>query len=233
MRRWSAVGATAWSIGAAVGLAAGAAVVVPVQDWQESREAADIERRAAVFGHEDDVPPPGDAVRSLVEQDTLLALDPLLADRITEEERLRTEEILAGSPVPARIAYLRYPDTSDDGYTANGALPQWSTAVDEEGHYVVLWDSGSHDSGALGLEPHYLDDRTKGQPGPALERIASEMATWAAEPLPTEPAEPGRSDYWSGVGGGIAAGALMGAFGVVPVFLVLRWYVGSRRRKVA
>lgn len=229
----SAVRAAGWFVAPVVGLAAGAVVVLPVQDWQESREASDIERRAAAFGHEDDVPPPGDAIRSLVEQDTRLAVDPLLADRITEEERQTVEEVLAASPVPARIAYLSYPDTSDAGYTANGALPQWSTAVGEEGHYVVLWDSGFHDSGALGLEPHYLDDRTQGQPGPALERIAAEMATWVAEPLPTEPTEPNDSDYWGGVGGGIAAGALMGAFGVVPVFLLLRWYVGSRRRKVA
>lgn len=221
-----------WLIGAVVGVAVGSGAAVVVQDWQEDREAADVARRAELFGRQDVVPPPGDAVRALVEQDTFVAVDPLLADRLPEEDRARAEEILAGSSVPARIAYLSYPDSSDAGYTTGGAAAQWRETVGEEGHYVVLWDTGSTEVGAVGLEDHYVDTRTEGQPGPALVRLAEEMATWEAEPLPTEPAAPNDFDYWGGTGGGIAAGALMGAFGVVPLFLLLRWYVGSRRRKV-
>lgn len=221
-----------WVIGAVVGVAVGSGAAVVVQDWQEEREAADVERRAEVFGQVDEVPPPGDAVRALVEQESFVAVDPLLADRIPEEDRAQAEEILAGAPVPARIAYLSYPDSNDVGYTPTGAAAQWREAVGERGFYVVLWDSGYTESGAVDLTDPFVDTSTEGQPGPALVRLAEEMVTWEASPLPTEPAEPNDSDYWGGLGGGIFAGMLMGAFGVVPAFLLLRWFVGSRRRKV-
>lgn len=220
-----------WVIGAVVGVAVGSGAAVVVQDWQEDREAADIERRAEVFGQVDEVPPPGDAVRALVEQDALVAVDPLLAERIPEDDRARAEEILAASPVPARIAYLRYPGVND-GYTNTGGAAQWRAAVGEEGHYVILWDNGNTEAGAVGLEDEFVGTRTDGQPGPALVRLAEEMATWEVEPLATEPDEPSDFDYWGGTGGGIAAAGLMGAIGVAPAFLLLRWFVGSRRRKV-
>ncbi|GAA5124354.1 hypothetical protein GCM10023339_45700 [Alloalcanivorax gelatiniphagus] len=225
------VRAAGWLVGAVVGIGAGTALAFVVQDWQEAREASDVQRRAAVFHSEDVVPPPGDTIAALVEQDALVAVDPLLADRVPEADRQRAESILEDSPVPARIAYLPYPKRPEVGYTASGAAAQWSTAIGEEGHYIVLWDSGYHDSVAVGLEEHYVDTRTEGQPGPALVRLAAEMSTWEAVPLPTEPEEPSDFDYWEGVGGGIAAGALLGTFVVAPVFLLLRWFVGTRRRK--
>ncbi|MCY7400549.1 MAG: hypothetical protein LH477_06275 [Nocardioides sp.] len=232
MSRRGPVRTAGWVIGAVVGIVTGTVLAVAVQGWQESREDADVASRAEVFGRQDVVPPPGDAVRALVAQDTRVAVDPLLADRLPEEDRARAEEILAGSPVPARIAYLSYPDSNEVGYTTTGAAAQWQTAVGEEGHYVVLWDNGSTQVCAVGLEAPYVDTRTQGQPGPALVRLAEEMTTWEAEPLATEPDAPSDSDYWGGTGGGIAAGGLMGAFGVVPLFLLLRWYVGTRRREV-
>jgi hypothetical protein len=220
-----------WTIGAVVGVVTGVLLGTATQSWQESREARDIERRAEEFARTDVVPPPGDAVRALLEQDSRVAVDPLLADRVPEEDVRRATSILEDSPVPARIAYLAYPGTSKDGYTTGGAPVQWSTGVGEEGHYVVLWDNGSNDTAAVGLEPPYLEARTDGQPGPALVRIAAEMSTWEAEPRPTEPAAPSDFDYW-GEGGGIAAALLLGTLVVLPVFALLRWYVGSRRRKV-
>jgi hypothetical protein len=225
--------AAGWVIGAVVGVASGTALAFGVQDWQEAREAADVQRRAEVFYREDVVPPPGDLIRSLIEQDALVAVDPLLADRVPEDDRQRAESILEDSPVPARIAYLPYPERSEVGYTATGAAVQWSHAIGEEGHYVVLWDTGYHDSVAVGIKEEYVDARTEGQPGPALVRLAAEMSTWEAVPLPTEPDEPRDFDYWDGVGGGIAAGLLLGAIVVAPVFLLLRWFVGTRRRKAA
>lgn len=224
---------TGWAVGAVIGIVVGIAVALSVQGWQESREASDIERRADAFVQEDVVPAPVDAIRELLAQDSRVVVDPLLEGQVSAEDRQRAEELLAASPVPARIAYLSYPDDIDAGYTANGAGPQWWTGVGEEGHYVVLWDNGTTAVGAVGIEPDHLMDRTTGQPGPALERIAEEMATWEAVTLPTEPDEPGDFDYWSGVGGGLAATLLFGGLGVVPVFLLLRWYVGTRRRKVA
>lgn len=220
-----------WSVGAVVGVVAGVLLGTATQGWQESREAADVERRAEVFGRADEVPPPGDAVRALLAQDSRVVVDPLLVDRLPEDDVRRAEAILADSPVPARIAYLAHPDASHAGYTTSGAAVQWSTGVGEEGHYVVLWDNGGSESAAVGLEPPYVQARTDGQPGPALVRIAAEMAAWEAEPLPTEPDEPGDFDYWGGAAGGIGAAALFGTFVVLPLFALLRWYVGSRRRK--
>ncbi|WP_426241542.1 hypothetical protein [Nocardioides sp. LHG3406-4] len=225
-RSWRARG---WWIGGAVGLLAGTGAAVLVLDHQESREAADTARRAEVFGRREVVPPPGDAVRALVEQDTLVAVDPLLAGRVPEADRAQAEAILARSPVPSRIAFLRYPRGVYEGYTNTGAAAQWHEAVGERGYYVVLWDSGSTESGAVGLEDPFVGTRTQGQPGPALVRLAEEMVTWEAQPLPTRPDAPSSQDYWGGIGGGIAAALLMGAFGVLPLFLLLRWYVGSRR----
>lgn len=222
-----------WTAGVVVGAVVGVLLATTLQDWQEGREARDIERRAEVFGRTDEVPAPGDAVRELLAQDSLVAIDPLIADRLPEDDVRRAEAILADASVPARIAYLAYPDTSDEGYTSSGAATQWSTGVGEEGHYVVLWDNGRTESVAVGLGSPYVETRTDGQPGPALVRIAAEMAAWEAEPLPTAPAEPSDSDYWGGVGGGIGAAVLFGGFVVLPLFALLRWYVGSRRRKVA
>ena len=222
-----------WWIGGLVGVVAGSALAVVVQDWQEAREASDVAARAEVFHREDTVPPPVDAIRSLLAQNSLVAVDPLLVDRVSEDDVARAEAILADAPVPARIAYLAYPRTGDVGYTPTGAAAQWSTAVGEVGHYVVLWDDGGTEPTAVGLEEHYVDARTQGQPGPALVRLAAEMAAWEAVPLRAEPDEASDQDYWGGAGGGLAAAGVMGALGVVPAFLVLRWYVGTRRRKAA
>lgn len=222
-----------WAIGAVVGVVTGVLFGVSTQSWQEAREERDIELRAEEFARTDVVPPPGDAVRALVEQDSPVAVDPLLIDRVPEDDLRRAEAILEDASVPSRIAYLTYPDTNDAGYTPSGATVRWSTAVGEEGHYVVLWDNGSSSTAAVGLEEPFVETRTDGQPGPALVRIAAEMAAWEAEPLPTAPAEPTGYDYYEGVGGGITAALLYGAFGVVPAFLLLRWFVGSRRREVA
>ena len=221
-----------WWIGAVTGLVAGPVIGFSCQAWQESREASDVDARRAADAYQVDVPAPADAIRQLLAQDSAVVVDPLLEDRLPEEDRQRAEEVLAGSPVPARIAYLSYPSTSDAGYTPSGAGPQWWIGVGEEGHYVVLWDNGSTDTGAVGLEPELVEVRTEGQPGPALVRIAEEMTTWEAVPAADEPYQPSDFDYWGGVGGGIAAASLFGVFLVLPAFLVLRWFVGTRRRKV-
>lgn len=225
---WRAGG---WVIGAVVGIGAGVGAAAVTQAWQESREASDLERRAEVFERRDVVPAPVDAVRDLLEQDSLVAVDPLLADRVPAADAARAEAILAGSSVPARIAYLTHPDGVEAGYTPSGAGGMWAAAVGEQGHYVVLWQSGFHESTALGLEDHYVSTRTKGQPGPALVRLAEEMVTWEAEPLALKTDDLDQEDYWGGVGGGFMAAVLFAGLGVLPLFFLLRWYVASRRRK--
>lgn len=187
-----------WAIGAVVGIAAGIALGLGTQSWQESREASDIAARAAVFAHQDDVPGPVDTVQDLLDQETRVVVDPMLADRLPADDLSRAEEVLAGARVSARIAYLAYPDTNEVGYTTSGVGPQWWTGVGETGHYVVLWDNGNTVTGAVGLDEPYVESRTEGQPGPALVRLAQEMATWEADPLPTEPAPPDDFDEWGG-----------------------------------
>lgn len=222
-----------WTIGAVVGIAAGVALGLGTQAWQESREASDVAARAAVFGHQDDVPGPVDTVQDLLDQDTRVVVDPMLADRLPADDLARAEQVLAGARVPARIAYLAYPDGNDVGYTTSGVGPQWWTGVGETGHYVVLWDNGNTVTGAVGLDEPYVESRTEGQPGPALVRLAQEMATWEADPLATEPAPPNDFDEWGGPWGGLGFAVLIGGLLVLPAFLVLRWWVGTRRQKVA
>ena len=222
-----------WVIGAVVGVLAGTALGIGTQSWQEAREKDDIAARAAVSGRTDVVPGPVDTVRDLLAQDGRVVLDPMLTGRIAADDLARAEEVLAGARVPARIAYLPYPDGNDVGYTPSGVGPQWWTAVGEEGHYVVLWDTGGTVSGAVGLGEHAVDSRTDGQPGPALVRLAEEMATWEADPLATEPEPVDDTDGWGGTWGGVAAAVLFGGCVVLPAFAALRWWVGTRRRKAA
>ena len=75
-----------WSVGAVVGVVAGVLLGIATHDWQEAREARDVELRAEEFARTEVVPPPGDAVRALVEQDALVAVDPLLVDRVPEDD---------------------------------------------------------------------------------------------------------------------------------------------------
>lgn len=219
-----------WWIGAILGVAGGISGGLWVQDAQEAREAEDVDRRARVFHSPvEQAPPPNDTVRELLAQDGRVVVDPLLADRVSEADLAEAEEALESAEVPGRLAFVRYPVTLDEGYTNTGLLGMWVEASGEEGHYVVLFDNGGTQVGALGLEEPFLDARSQGQPGPALVRIAEEMATWEAEPLPDEPDPPSDQDYWGGIGGGIGALVLFGGFGVVPAFLLLRWWVGRRR----
>lgn len=234
MRRPSARAVTGWVIGAVVGLAAGVTADHQAQSWQEARQDADMAARTADFERPPEtIPGPVDVVRALLEQDGLVVVDPLLAERIPEEDLQRAEAILADSPVPARIAYVTNAFGSDDGYNDGGLGPQWWSRVGEEGHYAVLFDNGSTDPGAVGLEPHYVDANTKGQPGPALVRLAEDMATWEAQALPTEPDPEIGDEEWGGVAGGLTMATFFGVFVVVPLFLGLRWLVVSRRRRDA
>lgn len=220
-----------WWVGTVVGVVAGTGLAVGVQGWQEDREASDVELSRSADAADSGVPEPVEAIRDLLDQDSLVVVDPLLEDRVPAEDRQRAEEILATSPVPAHLAFLSYP-RDEAGYTPTGAGPQWWTHVGEDGHYVILWDNGNTDTGAIGMEPEYVSERTQGQPGPALVRIAGEMTTWEAVPV-DDADDPGESDYWGGTWGGIGAAALFGTFVVVPLFLLLRWVVGLRRRKVS
>lgn len=218
-----------WVIGAVAGIALGVLAGLGTQAWQEDRQAADLAQRDRVLGEGKDVPPPVDAVRALLEQsESRVAVDPRLADRVDETQLAQAREALAGATPPRHLAYLRYPDSLDEGYTNSGAAAQWAAAIGETGHYVVVYDNGSKQVASIGLEDEYLDANTRGQPGPALVRAAEELATWPATPE-QPPRGPSENDYWGGIAGGIGAGVLFGALGVLPLFALVRWLVGRPR----
>ncbi len=227
--RWRSSG---WVIGIVVGLLAGTGVALATQSWQEQREAEDIAARAAVFEAEQGemVPAPGDTVRALLSQQSPVVIDPLLARRVSEADLARVVQVLEGAAVPARLAYVRYPRTWD-GFTPSGVAVQWSSGVGETGHYVVLFDNGSARTSAVGLEDPDVSANGDGQPGPALVRIAEDMATWEAEPLPTGPKPLNDFDYWGGLGGGVVAGLLFGLFLVLPLHLLIYFGVGRLRAR--
>lgn len=220
-----------WVIGAAAGLAVAVPTGVATQEFQESREAADMQRRVAAFeAPPEEVPPPGDGLRELLEQDTRLVVDPTLQDQLTPEQRATIEDALTRAEVPTRLAYLTADQRVDDGYTTTGAVRMWSHGVGETGHYAVLFSDGRTDIDAVGLEVPLTHLEGDGQPGPSLLRMAEQLEQLPAEELPTHADPASDDDYWGGVRGGVGLLVLAGGFGVVPAFLALRWWVRSRRR---
>lgn len=217
-----------WWFGVLGGLVFAVVMGLGTQAYQENRETRD--REALGIGGTDDVPAPVDMVRDLLDQEGQIVVHPELVDRIKPEQLERAREILAAAPSePARhIAYAPRPAELDTGYTNTGALGQWMHSIGEAGHYVMIFDDGSTQVEAIGMRGEYLSDGAKGQPGPALVRVAQQVAEWGSEP---ERATTAGSDDWGGPFGGMMAGLLIGAFTIVPLFFLLRWSVGRRRYK--
>lgn len=217
-----------WVIGAVAGLGVAVGAGFGVQEVQEEREARDVARRLAAFERVGQgVPEPVDAVRDLLAQPGHVVVDPLLADRVPVKDLARVERVLAGARTPSHVAYLSVPE-SESGYTTSGAAAQWAEGVGVRGHYVVLFDDGRHEIVALGLEEEYLSTRTKGQPGPALLRIARKVVSWEAEERQVRPVH--GQDDWGGISGGIWAFVLAGGLLVVPAFFTLRHVLVERRK---
>lgn len=216
-----------WVIGAVVGLASAVGTGLAVHDFQEDRAQRDLSARVAEFERVDEVPSPVDAVRELVDQPGRAAVDPELKDRVGKDHLARAEAVLATAETPARVAYLRAP-ASDSGYVRPGAAAQWAHAVGEQGFYVMLFDDGSAEVQTIGLEEHYLDARVKGQPGPALVRIAEEIVAWEAEERTMTP--PGDFDEWGGPVDGVLFALMAGGFIVAPGFYLLRMFTARERK---
>lgn len=225
-----------WWLGSAVGAAVAVAAGLGAQAYQEQRQEADLAALDASLVGAADVPPPGDTIRDLLAQEGPLAVHPDLQDGVEPEQLRRAREVLegAGESPARRVGYLPRPEGLAAGYTTSGALVQWMDAIGEEGHYVLVFEGGSTQVGAIGLEQEYLDAEAKGQPGPALLRVATEVAQWPAEPE-TDPderwAEP--DDEFGGLWGGLAAGVLIAAVTVVPIFAVVRFLAARRRTEEA
>lgn len=222
--------ASGWVIGAVVGLGVALGSGVAVQQAQEDREDRDIDSRLAAFERVGkDVPAPVDAVRALLDQPGPVVVDPLVADRVSPEDLARAEALVRAGDVPSHLAYLSAP-LPHAGYSASGALAQWAAAVGATGHYVILFDNGTAGVGSLGLEEEYLGSvQVKGQPGPALVRIAEEMTTWEAEERVVQP--PSDEDDWGGISGGVVGLLFAGGLLVVPAFLILRHFLTQRRKE--
>ncbi|QCC76675.1 hypothetical protein [Nocardioides daphniae] len=109
-------------------------------------------------------------------------------------------------------------------------MAMWAGAVGEPGHYVAIFDDGTDEVYSIGHEDPFLADvDTKGQPGPALVRLAEAATAWEAEPRTITPVA--EQDDWGGVGGGIGFAFLVGCFVVLPLFWVLRIVVGVRKER--
>ncbi|WP_110239338.1 hypothetical protein [Nocardioides gilvus] len=216
-----------WVIGCVVGLASAVGAGVAMQEFQEGREQRDLSARIAEFERGEELPAPVDAVRQLLEQPGRVAVDPELSDRVGEQHLARVEAALARAEAPARVAYLRAP-LLDSGYRPSGAAAQWAHAIGERGFYVVLFDDGRAEIQTIDLEKPYLDAQVKGQPGPAMVRIAEEMATWEAEERTMTPVSD--FDEWGGFTDGAVFALLAGGFVVAPAFFALRAF-SSRKRK--
>ena len=223
-----------WWIGTAVGVVVAGVVALGAQDWQEEREAADLAAVDASMVGSGDVPPPADVIRDILEQDGPLVVHPDLVSSIDAESLAEAKRILADadqSPV-RRVAYVPRADGLEAGYTHTGALGQWMHAIGEDGHYVMVFEGGQSQSDALGVDPEYLGSTSKGQPGPALVRVASEVAEWPTYPVDDRRDEvTNSSDYWGGVGGGVTAGVLIASVTVVPAWGLLYWALWARGRR--
>lgn len=226
--RWIAT----WTAAVLAGLAVMAAVVV----WQDHAQERDQERtlaeRIAADRYTDKVPDPVDLVREIsADPKQRVVVAPELADRIDPADLAAARAALADAEVPGWLAYLPYP-SSDRGYTNTGLVAQWMEAVGADGHYLVLWDQmGSVTNAARGMDEEYLEAETKGQPGPALVRIAEEMAHWPdtpsdAETVPTPPSD----SYYGGRVGGTVAGLLFAALTVGPL-LGIAWGIAAARSR--
>lgn len=218
-----------WWIGAVVGVASVFVTAPLVQEAQEEREAREWDRRVEVFHRQEEFPPPVDVVRELLAQDGRVVVAERIADRVDAEPVAKAEELLKTTPVPVRVAYLPAPDL-DSGYTASGAVAMWAGAVGEPGHYVGLFDDGRDEVYSIGYEtPHLFDVETKGQPGPAILRVAEAAPSWDVEPLTLTPV----SEYpdWGGTREGVIAGLLFAGIAVLPLFAGLRLAVGQLRTR--
>lgn len=171
--------------------------------------------------------PPGDRVQAAVDgvRDTGFYVGPELRDELTPDEVAGIERIIKGAEVPLYVVWWN--DARDAGFTTPyAALDQLRVGVGEDGYYAVVTEGYIPLLEAVGYSTPYIDADGKGRPADALTRIVTEMA----ELPPEVDAAPGpRSDYWGGVGGGLAAGLLFGGLAYLGLLLVIG-VVGVARR---
>lgn len=218
-----------WVIGVVLGILAGTGAGVWTWDREQERQDRQWVDRVEAFERTEEVPPPADVVQELVDQDTRIAVAHSLEGGVDAALRAQAEKVVAGAPVTTHIGYLPAPSTRN-GYTNSGAPTMWAAAVNEPGHYVVIYDDGTSEVASIAYEEPFLYDvETRGQPGQVLLRMAEGAVEWEPEDLRLKPMN--TQDYWGGVGGGVAAVLLFGGFIVVPLFLGLRLLVSLLRKE--
>lgn len=225
-----------WWVGGAVGAVVAVAAGLGAHSYQERGQEAALAGLDTSLVGESDVPPPVDTVRDLLALTGPVVVHPELVDDVDPARLRRASEVLerTGESPVRRVAYVPHPDGLNAGYTNSGALVQWMESLGEEGHYVMVFEGGATQVGAIGLEEEFLSTDGTGQPGAALLRVATEVAQW-----PTEPAEEDDpqarwlepDEEFGGLWGGMAAGGLISLVTVVPIFAAVRFLAGRRRTK--
>lgn len=227
-----------WLAGVVLGLVVGTGAGALYHHRDTARAAADREEIEQVLteeqrGRTTGLPAPTEIVREVIagsREDSVVVVDSL-SSTVTRKDLRRARAILDDADVPGHLVLAPSPNDGDLGYNNSSFAAMWMDGVGQDGHYVVLWTDGMTESAARGMDDEYLDTAlSRGQPGQALVRIATEMATWPATPeyrpdWETRDAQ----DYWGGVGGGVGLVLLIGVFLVLPVFFAVRTAVGRRR----
>ncbi len=219
LRLAGAVAAVAVAVGA--GVAAG---TLPGHHPEVEQISFDQRNLAVAASH-----PIGDRVQAAVDgvQETGFYVGPELRDELTPAEVDRIERVIAGAE--ARLFVVWWDQARDAGYnTPYAALDQLRAGVGEDGYYAVVTEGYIPLLESVGYQSPYIDADGKGRPAEALTQIVREMA----QIPPSEDTPPGpRSDYWGGVGGGIAAGLLFGGLAYLGLLLVVGIAGATRRSR--
>lgn len=222
-----------WWIGSAAGVVVAVGVVAGSYVQQQAEgdpyaTSGGLSRTATR-----DVPPPVDTVRALLAQDSPLAVHPDLVDTVDPKALRQAREVLeeAGQSPVRRVAYVPWDTSVHSGFTPSGAMAQWMDGVGEDGHYVMVFQGGSFLTGAIGLDDQYLRSGAEGQPGPALLRVATEVAQWPAESRDgadgaDRAGDDGELPLLGELALGTLAGGVLATLTVLPAF----WGVRSRRK---
>lgn len=130
------------------------------------------------------MPAPGEILREVLDrQDERVVVSRELTSLVTPADLATAQSILKAADVPAWIFLIPQDDPMDGSYTQYGAAEVLGTHVADgkPGYVVTLYPDGqSVVSEQGGVDGNSLE--STGRPGPALIRMAEEIATWSAEP---------------------------------------------------
>lgn len=130
------------------------------------------------------MPAPGEILREvLARKDERVVVSRELTSLVAPADLARARRILEAAEVPAWIFLIPQDDPMDGSYTQHGAAEVLGANVThgKPGYVVTLYPDGQNVVSEQGGVEGALVEST-GRPGPALVRMAEEIATWSAEP---------------------------------------------------